>query len=133
MIPVSALLESVARKINGAGIRAVARRAPLSWRDHTSPGPYVVVTHVSPWAAALRGDDRTLRAVTSVQASLWVPQGVDPAPLLTTLVGAREGVRIDVDVVGRNLQIVEVPDPDSTDAHYAATVSYVGPGVAATL
>jgi hypothetical protein len=133
MIPVSDLLESVARAVGAAGIRAVAYRAPLSWRDHSDVGPYVVVTHVSPWAPSVRGDDRTLWAVTSVQASLWVPAGFDAGPLLTALEGALDGVRLDVGVVGRNLEMLEVPEPDSTDRHYAATVSYVGPAVPATL
>lgn len=119
------IIAAAARKVTAdAGIRAAARRAPLAWRNGTSPGPYVVVTQVSPLAADLRGDDATLRERISIQASLWEAESDTDDARLTALIGALDGTRLDVDVVGRVTETLLVPEEDATIVHHAVTVSY---------
>lgn len=123
------LLEAVARFVNGQGIRAATLRAPLSWRDQTSPGRYAVVSHVAPWAAALRGDDRPIRSTTRVQISVWetpdqASAGTD-AGVISGLVDALEGGTLDLGIVGRNVEPLVIPDPDTDDVQTAITVTYL--------
>ena len=125
LAPIS-ILASVARHVQATtGIRASARRAPLAWRDGTDPGPYVVVTQVSPFAPALRGDGVTLRDVGTVQASLWEAETAQDDARLESLLDALDGSMIDLDLVGTVLETSLVPDEDTTQVHHALTVRYL--------
>lgn len=121
-----ALLASVARQVTAASsIRAVARRAPLSWRDGTDPGPYVVVTQVSPLSPSLRGDDATLRSGITVQASLWETEADTDDARLEALVAALDGTWLDLDVRGTVTETLLVPDEEAAAVHHAVTVRYL--------
>lgn len=124
------LLEAVARRVTAAtGIRAVAHRAPLAWRDRSDPGPYAVVTQVSPWSPTLRGDGTTIRDRTVVQVSLWqtaaeAAAGTD-AGRIASIVAALESTALDLGVVGHAVEAFLVPEPDSDDVHHVVEVAYL--------
>lgn len=129
MIAPHALLETVAAQVTALGVRAAARRAPLPWRTQDDPGRYAVVTQVSPWAAALRGDDRTLRETTLVQIGIWetraqAAESTD-AGTVGTLVSALEDNRNALGLIARSVEVLDAPTPDSDDVHTVLTVAYV--------
>jgi hypothetical protein len=124
-----ALLEAVARNVSAFGIRATSRRAPVAWREQSDPGRYAVVSHVAPWAAALRGDDRPIAEATLVQISIWetpaqAAESTD-AGTLSALVDHLETVPTDLGIRARNLETLLVPEPDTDDVHTAITATYV--------
>lgn len=121
-----AVLAAVARKVTAeTGIRAAARRAPLGWRDDPAGAPYVVVTHVTPIAPALRGDGDTLREDLSIQASLWETEQDTADARLVALVAALDGTWLDVDARGTVLETLLVPDEEAAAIHHAVTVRYL--------
>ncbi len=121
-----AVLASAARKIQAdTGIRAAARRAPLSWRDDPAGAPYVVVTHVAPVAPALRGDGTTIREDLSIQASLWETETNTDDARLVALVAALDGTWLDAEIRGTVLETLLVPDEDAATIHHAVTVRYL--------
>lgn len=123
--PIS-ILASSARKVTATtGLRAVARRAPLDWRDDPTGAPYVVTTQVSPIAPELRGDGSTVRESLSIQASLWETEGDTDDARIAGLVAALDGTWLDVDVRGTVVETVLVPDPDGSAIHHAVTVRYL--------
>lgn len=124
------LLERVAAYVTAeTGIRAVARRAPISWREQSDPGRYAVVSQVSPTSPALRGDDRVIREAAQVQVSLWetpaqAAAGTD-GDVVGGLIDALEGGPVAPGVIGRNVETLIVPEPDSDDVHHVLTVTYL--------
>lgn len=121
-----ALLASVARKVSAdTGVRAVARRAPVSWRDDPDGTPYVVVTQVSPLSPSLRGDGDTLREGLSIQASLWETEDNTDDDRLRSIVGALDGTWLDVDARGTVTETLLVPDESTSAVHHAITVRYL--------
>ncbi len=121
-----AVLASAARKIQAdTGIRAASRRAPLSWRDDPAGGAYIVTTHVSPLAPALRGDGTTIREDLSIQASLWETEGDTDDARLEGLIVALDGTWLDIGIRGTVVETLLVPDEEAAAIHHAVTVRYL--------
>jgi hypothetical protein len=124
-----ALLEAIAAQVTTFGIRAVAGRAPLAWRDQSDPGRYAVVTHVAPFAPALRGDAATIRDTTQVDISVWET----PAQAATStdagtigdLVDELEGAANALGIRALSTSTLVIPEPDSDDVHTSITATYV--------
>ena len=118
------LLSAVAVQVEAAsGIRAVADRAPVAWREDGAP--FVTVIQPTPFSPALTGAGSVLTDTTTVQVSLWEDRAVEDPTRVDDLVAALDGVRLPGDgVAGRVVGVLRLPDPEADVIQSAIDVRY---------